>query len=143
MTTIAYHHATKEIAFDSRLTQGNTIITDKSLKDYTSKLGDRFFLSGASSDCKQFCDEFSNGVKASRDFDCEGFMTSGGLVYVAGCDESTGMFFACEIDFDAACGSGAKFALSAMDFGRSAKQAVRYAATRDSCTGGKIRVVKV
>ena len=40
-------------------------------------------------------------------------------------------------------GSGSSFALSAMDFGKSAKDSVKYAMTRDIYTGGKIKVIKV
>jgi ATP-dependent protease HslVU (ClpYQ) peptidase subunit len=40
-------------------------------------------------------------------------------------------------------GSGFKFAISAMDHGKSAKDAVKYAATRDIYTGGKIHVYDI
>ena len=48
-----------------------------------------------------------------------------------------------ELDYNFTLGSGGSFALAAMDFCRSAKDAVKYASTRDVYTGGKIRVVKV
>lgn len=38
-------------------------------------------------------------------------------------------------------GSGEHFALSAMDFGKTSKEAVKYAMTRDSSTGGKIKTM--
>lgn len=143
MTTIAYHHERKEIAYDGRLTQGDLIISDQSPKAFISDKGVRFFLSGALSDALEFCNEFSGGNKASRDYECEGFMIEGGVVFLVGCDDRTQSFFACKAMNNMACGSGSHFALSAMDFGRSAFESVEYAATRNICTGGKITVVGV
>ena len=37
-------------------------------------------------------------------------------------------------------GSGGTFAYCALDFGKTAKEAVEYAATKDTNTGGKVRV---
>ena len=42
-----------------------------------------------------------------------------------------------------AIGSGSPFALTAMDMGASAEEAVTMAAKRDSCTGGKIRTLRI
>ena len=42
----------------------------------------------------------------------------------------------------AAIGSGAKFAIAAMDCGKSAKDAVKIARRRDSYTGGHIHTIK-
>ena len=39
-----------------------------------------------------------------------------------------------------AIGSGAEFAMSAMDFGMTAKEAVEYTMTRDIYTGGEVTV---
>jgi ATP-dependent protease HslVU (ClpYQ) peptidase subunit len=40
-----------------------------------------------------------------------------------------------------AIGSGARFALAAMDFGRSAGEAVAYACTRDIYSGGEVTII--
>jgi ATP-dependent protease HslVU (ClpYQ) peptidase subunit len=143
MTTIAYHHKDKEIAVDGRTTMGGLIITDKANKVITRKDGVRFILSGATSDFDGFCAEFSNGVAASRNYDCGAIVINNGVVAVAGVDNESGTFFASPRDESFASGSGRDFALSAMDFGKSAKEAVKYASTRDSGTGGRITVVKV
>lgn len=42
-----------------------------------------------------------------------------------------------------AIGSGWQFALAAMDFGKTAKQAIEYAATRDNGTGGGVDYVRI
>lgn len=47
-----------------------------------------------------------------------------------------------EISTPYATGSGGQFALAAMDFGLTAKDAIKYAMTRDSSTGGKITNIK-
>lgn len=41
-----------------------------------------------------------------------------------------------------AIGSGYKFALAALDFGKTPQEAVKYAMKRDSGTGGRIRVIE-
>lgn len=42
-----------------------------------------------------------------------------------------------------AIGSGWQFAAAAMDFGKTAKQAIEYAATRDNGTGGGVDYVRI
>ncbi len=42
-----------------------------------------------------------------------------------------------------AIGSGWQFAIAAMDFGKSAKQAIEYAMTRDNGTGGGVDCVRI
>jgi hypothetical protein len=65
-----------------------------------------------------------------------------GKVYRMGQSISNG-FWIDECKFSRADGSGYKFALGAMDHGKSAKDAVKYAMTRDIYTGGKVKVIKV
>lgn len=40
-------------------------------------------------------------------------------------------------------GSGYQFAIAALDLGKTAKEAVNYAKTRDIYTGGRVRVFDV
>ncbi|WP_210772140.1 hypothetical protein [Rhodanobacter lindaniclasticus] len=42
-----------------------------------------------------------------------------------------------------AIGSGWQFAIAAMDFGKTAKQAIEYAMTRDNGTGGGVDFVRI
>lgn len=52
-------------------------------------------------------------------------------------------FYAAEIGQKIAIGSGWFWATAAMDFGRDAKTAVEYAATRDGFTGGGVDSVRI
>jgi ATP-dependent protease HslVU (ClpYQ) peptidase subunit len=140
MTTIAYHMNSKEIAYDGRTTRGDTIINDASEK-MIDRDGVKFFLCGATSDCEMLVDMYFGG-KVELVPEANAFVVDGGAVYRIGCTVD-GVFWKAESECNDAMGSGWQFALSAMDFGEGAKDAVMYAATRDSCTGGKIRVVKV
>ncbi len=142
MTTIVYHHESGIIAADGRVTSGSRISTDSANKIIESN-GSIFAMCGATSDWADFVEEFKNGEKVSRDFDCSAIMATGGLVYIAGIDRETKTFFASPQDHSIAIGSGGDFALASMDFGNGAVDAVKYAATRDSSTGGKISEVSI
>lgn len=135
MTTIAYHHERKEIAYDGRTTRGDTIMNDSSEK-MVERDGVKFFLCGATCDYELLISMYF-GAKLDLVPEANALVIDGGIVYRIGC-QTDGVFWRCKTDCNDAIGSGWQFALSAMDFGRSAKEAVEYAATRDSCTGGKI-----
>ena len=62
MTTIAYHHKDRQIAYDSRCTSGGLILTDSFDKKMEHGKG-IYFLSGSTSDFNDFCQEFENGKK--------------------------------------------------------------------------------
>lgn len=143
MTTISYNHKDREIAVDGRITAGGIIITDKANKTIVRDDGVMFFMTGSTSDFADYCREFGNGLKPSRPLDCAAMMLADGTVYQTGVDSGDGLFFSSPRSESFACGSGGNFAVSAMDFGKSAKDAVKYASTRDSGTGGKITVIKV
>ena len=140
MTTIAYHHERKEIAYDGRTTRGDTIMNDASEK-MVERDGVKFFLCGATCDYELLISMYF-GTSADLVPEANALVIDGGVVYRIGC-QTDGGFWRCKTDCNDAIGSGWQFALSAMDFGRSAKEAVEYAATRDSCTGGKISTLRV
>jgi len=48
-----------------------------------------------------------------------------------------------KISYNAAWGSGRDFALAALDHGATAKEAIKYASSRDVYTGGRIQVVSL
>lgn len=142
MTTIAYHHESKTVAVDSRKTsKGGVISSDDSNKINVNDLG-AWILCGAVCDIESFItlsknQLFNNDVKlevSGLRFDANG------LFYVF---MSDGIFCEELIDHDFTMGSGQDFALSAMDHGKSAVEAVEYAMTRDIYTGGKVRAVDV
>jgi 20S proteasome alpha/beta subunit len=134
MTTIAYKDGV--IAYDSRETSDDTIMTDRSNKKFTAN-GALFFLSGNLSDIHKMVREYP-GV--SNDYNCSGIMVENGAVWE--------VFFSRGFDkiplVDVtAHGSGADHALTAMDLGLSAKDAVMMAIKRDSRSGGTIRTYKI
>ena len=140
MTTIAYNHGDKEIAVDGRSTNGSGVISLNN-KDKSFKVGNRLFIMcGCVADAENFVQEYP-GPSALK-YECCGIMIENGVAYLIE-QESTGHYLTETLLCDESIGSGASFALAAMDFGKSAKEAVKYAMTRDVYTGGKIRVFKV
>lgn len=138
MTTIAYNHKDKEIAFDSRLTRGSTIASDNYNKAI-KKSGLTFILAGSTSDCDLVASMYPD--RLTREVDCYGFLIDSGVVYWVSSDDLEIKIL--ELSYNEAAGSGQDHALTAMDLGLSAKDSVKMSAKRDSNTGGKIRVIKV
>lgn len=143
MTTIAYKDGV--IAYDSRMTSGNLIGSDKWDKRWRCN-GYNFFLCGTVADMERFIKEVIAGKKTLI-FACSGVMVDpeGRMWMVdSGADDSDEHELV-QLPFDTpmSWGSGRDFAIAAMDFGSSAKQAVKYAATRDCGTGGKVNTFKV
>ena len=138
MTTIAYKDGI--IAYDSRATRGDLISTDDF--DKCAKAGGAlFFFSGTVSDLKYLIDGYFKGEVPPKTADIGGFAVEKGKVYrVGACDGEFWKEDARNID---ASGSGYAHALTAMDCGLSAIEAVKMAAKRDTGTGGKIRHYKV
>lgn len=140
MTTIAYHHKDKQIAVDGRGTIGSLIASENFDKIIKNESG-TWFLTGKA------CD-FSILTSMQKDDntdvmpECHALLARGGKVYAVSVSED-GYFCEDELKYNHAIGSGDYFAIAAMDFGRSAKEAVKYAATRDCYTGGKIKVINV
>lgn len=61
-----------------------------------------------------------------------------------GVGNSDGVFISpMSLDNPVACGSGMDHALTAMDMGATAKEAVKWAMKRDTLTGGRIRTFKL
>jgi ATP-dependent protease HslVU (ClpYQ) peptidase subunit len=140
MTTIAYNHKDGEIAYDSRNTSGNDIHTDKAIK-MIKRNGKVYFTSGRVSDYIDFIDDFEPRKQAIDNLECMMFMAEEGLVYWLTIDN--GIYTKTLCQCNDVIGSGYPFAIAAMDFGKTAKEAVEYAMTRDCKTGGKVNVYKV
>lgn len=139
MTTIAYHHIDKHIAYDSRCTSGGLILSDTFNKQVSTAKG-VYFMSGSTSDFADFCKEFENGKKASRPYDCCALYVEDRIVRLRAVDVDDTRFFESVRDFNFSLGTGQHLALAAMDLGKSAQAAVQYAATRDVYTGGQIKL---
>jgi 20S proteasome alpha/beta subunit len=141
MTTIAFDGNT--VAYDSRLTRGGLICCDTTNKMLETN-GFKIVSAGTEADCDTLIKCFLEGDTPDEDGDASFIAnhTDGRLIHVLYHDDKMvieniwdeGVF---------ALGSGSSYAISAMDFGKSAVEAVKYAATRDCYTGGKIRSFKV
>lgn len=141
MTTIVYDHKAKQVAVDSRLCRSDIICSDEFEKFKIIK-GNVWFFCGVFADHNLLVDWFEANEKPSLVPDCEAIVIRDGKAfsyYVA----EHGAANILELNFSEVIGSGQKFALSALDFGRSASEAVEYAKTRDCGTGGHVHVFDV
>lgn len=135
MTTIAYKDGV--IAYDSRQTRGDRIISDNCAKRQVVD-GVSFFLSGAVCDEKALIAAYF-GTPSAVPVECSGYVVDGGKLMTVGHDDKTGIWRQeLEPSNPDAIGSGAAYALAAMDMGASAEEAVRAAMKRDIYTGGKV-----
>lgn len=140
MTTIAYHHGDRQIATDSRITCSGNISSDKFNKSIKNKDGIWFF----SGDVSDYGDLL--GLKHNDEISpipsCCAYLIKNKKVYLVSVN-SHGYCQYTFLDYNDTLGSGGDFALAAMDHGKSAKEAVKYAMTRDVYTGGRVRVYSV
>lgn len=148
MTTIAYDG--KFIVADGRTMQQSVILRDDSNKFYvSSKTGNLFALCGVVPNCQKFADTYEDGVYLDLDLEVSGFMIckETNKIYTVDTSlEKNGKFefFQFEVtDIKATMGSGKSYALTAMDCGLSAKDAVLKAMLRDCDTGGVVKVYDV
>lgn len=140
MTTIAYDG--KTIAYDSRSTSGIKIGSDNLNKRYR-KNRVVFFLSGSVGDEESIAELWESGETESE-LDFHAFVVDDSGIWVFGGDSEAEVFrFRVERYERYAIGSGRDHAITAMDLGCDAKTAVKMAAKRDCCTGGKIRTYRV
>lgn len=140
MTTLAYHHESGTIAADSRVTdRDGRILTDDADKMKIEQ-GKTFFITGSVADFEPAVADWLAG-KANR-LSAHGFLIESGKVYVWGNDLDDGPWKE-PVECNHALGGGRDYATAAMDFGKTARGAVLYAMTRDSRTGGRVRVFDV
>jgi len=148
MTTIAYKSGV--IAYDSQMTAGE-VISDLNFNKQIIKDGHRFFFGGVSWLCPKFIESYFAGKNLIKLIDENVDPQIGalivdpdGLLFESAIDQED-VLWLCEVDLNSctALGSGSPFALTAMDMGATAKQAVAMAAKRDLYTGGKIRTFEV
>jgi ATP-dependent protease HslVU (ClpYQ) peptidase subunit len=140
MTTIAYKDGV--IAYDSRQTRSDRIVSDNSPKCQVVD-GVSFFLSGAVCDERALIAAYF-GTPSPVPVECSGYAVDAGKLMLVGHDDKTGIW---KQDLDLsnpdAIGSGAQYALAAMDMGATAEEAVAAAAKRDVYTGGAIRTMSI
>lgn len=138
MTTIAYKDGV--IAYDSQITSGNTITYDDYQKCHEVK-GVRFFMCGKTCDYAALQDAYF-GAAVTKEVDASAIVADSDGLWCVGAGVQEG-FWKSPIMLDSiyAIGSGADHAITAMDMGDTAYQAVQMAAKRDTGTGGTIHTV--
>lgn len=145
MTTIVYCHKSKTIAVDGRATSAGLIVSDTDEKWREDSNGRLWFMSGSVCDYQLLMDTFMFNVRSyglKEIPDTIGFAVGGGNVVLHGVTDS-GEAWSQHLTSSRCIGSGASFALAALDHDKTAEEAVAYAATRDVYTGGKISVYDV
>ena len=145
MTTIVYDHKLGQIAVDSRSTASGMIVSDNEIKWHVDENGVTWFLSGCVSDYSLLFDSFKNGDRAfdlPEIPDASAIIVRDKKVFLRGVTDK-GEAWTQPLSSSRCIGSGAQFALAAMDFGCTAADAVKYAATRDCYTGGKVHVFDI
>jgi len=136
---MAYHHTDKQIAVDGQSTSNGVIVNHRSDKTINNDIG-LWVLAGCPSDYEALV-KLKHNDKCEIEPDCVALLIKEGKVFGVGV--SDGLCSHTEYKYNYTLGSGCDFATAAMDFGKSAKQAVEYAMTRDIYTGGKIQVIDV
>lgn len=141
MTTIAIKDGI--VAYDSRITQGGVVL-DNDFDKKTSRKGVSFFVAGNMTDDEAVMKYYFKGKDIAEDIKVDGtpeadfIIVDGKKAYYGGMSEDT--FWKMEIRTTTAyaVGSGAAYAIGAMDAGATAEEAVKIA-SRDVYTGGTIR----
>lgn len=141
MTTIVYDHKNKLIACDSRVTQGNFIATDESIKYKECNEG-MWFFSGNKGEQDLFINSFCLLGKAPENINVTALLVKNKSVYLRSVDNN-GVFRECLIDFTDGCGSGCEHAINALELGLDIKSAVEYATKKDNCSGGTVHVYDI
>lgn len=145
MTTIVYDHERKQIAIDSRATSNGLICDDNCEKWRVTESGEVWFTCGAICDEELLIECFKDsdkklGIEVIPD--ANAFVVRGDKVLMRGVTND-GEAWTQVLTSNRCIGSGSSFGLAALDFGKTAKEAVEYAATRDCYTGGKIHVYDI
>jgi len=148
MTTITYRHESRTIATDGRacLPDG-MIINDNESKLFTCESGDVIAAAGDVPLIEQVTSLWDEGLCEEDLTHCRN-MSMSAIVYFAEQDKFVAYNLHThnaeaeqvqwDLTYNYAIGSGDTFALAAMDMGMSAVEAVQYAMTRDSGTGGTV-----
>lgn len=142
MTTIVTD--SKQIAFDSMGVRGKTIVNTPSMK-MREKDEHYFFLSGACTFMDLFIECFFSKEEAKEWDNVSAFILKPDkTIWVASFDGEGFVFEDYIMEGEIyAIGSGEEFAISALDLGKTPKEAVEYAMTRDIYTGGDVNVFDI
>jgi ATP-dependent protease HslVU (ClpYQ) peptidase subunit len=138
VTTIAYKAGT--LAADSRVTTGDTIISDKHLKVHRLRDGRLVAWAGSVEDSERLLSALRAGTDLPQLGDIEALIVSpDGSVHLY----EGNLLVKQKLQPHYALGSGGSLALAAMDAKATAPEAVRIAINRDTGSGGRVRSVKL
>lgn len=147
MTTIAF--CGNSIAYDSRTSHKTSIITDSANK-HERVIDMDFFCTGPVADIHVFkaylCKNRSSVLNPlekhvmPRELNLEVLLVRDKEVYYI---EVTDIIKAKPLEHRYAIGSGALWATAALDFNKSALEAVQYACSKDKSTGGNVTEFKI
>ena len=130
------------VAYDSRCCCGPTIVDDDYDK-HTEADGAHFFFVGATQDHSKLIERFFSRGEDFKTNSCALVYDSGKL-WSIGFDKDDKFYANPEkLSNVVAAGSGEDHALTAMDCGLSAREAVKMAIKRDIGTGGRVRTFKL
>lgn len=137
MTTIAYDG--RYIAIDSRITSHETHIVSDEREKFVDNPDWMIFWCGDTSEKDIFIEAFllKKNLDKNLNIGLYAYDKKTKKVYEVGSDGKR--IFSNELFEINTCGSGADHALTAMDCGKNAAEAVMMAAKRCACTGGIIR----
>lgn len=141
MTTIAIRDGI--IAYDSRLSRGTLIVDDN--HDKKRIVGDLiFFCYGNLTGGTRLIDAYVNNV-VNLPIEASAVLVEKGVAYHVGydLDADPEHIWKSEITWYEAFGTGDFFAITAMDMGCSAYDAVKMAAKRDALTNDNVRTYRL
>lgn len=140
MTTIVYDHKSKTIATDGRTTKDGVVISDD-VEKCTTVDDVRFFFAGNVCDEELFISGFF-GEEIKLVPQCRAMVIQSDKVYICTYNNEC-ILEKYELKHNDELGSGGLFALAALDFGKSAAEAVEYACSKDVYSGGTIRLYRI
>ncbi|MBE0368929.1 proteasome subunit alpha [Pseudoalteromonas aurantia] len=135
MTTIAFHYPSQTICTDSYTTTHDCIVTARAQKFFDVAQG-RVFATGNCAEIYHLKECWYTGE--FKPITCEFLMVDQENKVFFG-EVRRGFKYLEPLEQSWAIGSGAKWAIAAMDFGKNAIDALSYACTRDKSTGGQLQ----
>lgn len=139
MTTIAFHYPSQTICTDSYTTTRDSIVNARAQKYFDVEEG-RVFVTGNCTEIYHLRKQWQ--IEQFNPISCEFLLVDkAGVVFFG--EVRGGYKYLEPLTQSWAIGSGAKWAIAAMDFGQNACEALSYACTRDKSTGGKLQSFRV
>lgn len=143
MTTIAYHHESGIIAYDSLITENGKVLSvqfDKKEHLHCEKNNEWFYIFGAGTTHEiDLLKTLSIGEQVPDWCRGEMFTLKDGGASVFHRYVDNGIVAEDGLSYDYAIGSGREYALAYMKIGKSAKESVSLACEVDIYSGGEVR----